>query len=92
MTPQEFLASELGATQAELGTAILNRTRWDKLREDRQLLLFLQERAERADFRGLRAELQGIADGQLKIPSLPGPRARASDCLLRWAEALNGWE
>ena len=89
MTAEEFLEAELSKTQAELGTVILNRGRWDKLRENRQMLVFLHERSAGLDFKGLRSELRSIADGQLKVPSVPGPRTQATDCLRRWAKVLD---
>jgi len=88
MTPQEFIAGQLHATQAELSTAILNRGRWDRLREDRQLLLFLQEQVDGAPARDLRVELQQIADGSVRVPALTSSRAKAADCLRRWATDL----
>ncbi|MEA2642832.1 MAG: hypothetical protein QOF51_4226 [Chloroflexota bacterium] len=93
MTPHEFLAGQLQDTQVELGTAILNRGRWEKLREHRQMLLFLQEQAAQTatmDFHGLRSELKDIAGGHVKPPNMPGPRTTAADLLQRWATVLEG--
>jgi len=88
MTTDEFLTEKLGATRAELGTAILNRGRWDKLREDCRMLVFLQERSAAADFQGVRQELQRIAEGQFRVPDIGGPRRKAEDCLRLWANDL----
>jgi hypothetical protein len=50
MTTDEFLSAELAQTQDELNGAILNRSRWDALCEDRRMLLFLQRRTAAPDF------------------------------------------
>ena len=89
MTTEEFLRAELTRTQAELSEAILNRTRWDSLREDRQMLLFLQRRSSAPDFRGVKAELQLIAEGQTRVQELSGPRRKAQDCMRGWAKKLD---
>lgn len=89
MTGGEFLAEELSKTQAALGTAILNRRRWDILREDHRMLGFLQERANAVDFQGVKVELQRIAEGRFTIPGIDGPRRKAEDCLRRWAGDLD---
>ena len=79
---------KLAASRAELGTSILNRSRWDKVREDCRMLVFLQGRAAAADFEGVRQELQRIAVGSLKVPDISGPRRKAEDCLRLWANDL----
>ena len=89
MTTEEFLRAELTRTQAELSRAILNRGLWDSLREDRQMLLFLERRSSAADFHGVKAELQLIADGQSKVIELSGPRRKALDCMRDWAKKLD---
>ena len=89
MTTEEFLSTELTKTQAELGAVILNRSRWDALCEDRRMLLFLQRRAGSADFAGLAAELQLIADGRTRVPDIDGPRRKAEDCLRDWTQQLD---
>jgi hypothetical protein len=88
MTTDEFLAEKLGATRAELDTAILNRGRWEKLREDCRMLVFLQARSAAVDFQGVRQELQRVAEGQRKVPDVSGPRRKAEDCLRLWATDL----
>lgn len=88
MTTEEFLSAEIFKTQAELDRAILNRSRWDALQDDRRMLLFLQQRAGAADFRGVREELTLIAEGQTRIPEISGPRRKAQDCLRNWTSAL----
>jgi hypothetical protein len=88
MTTEEFLSTEMAKTQAELDTAILNRSRWDALCEDRRMLLFLQRRAGAADFRSVRDELTLIAEGQTRVPEISGPRRKAQDCLRGWTSAL----
>jgi hypothetical protein len=85
---EEFLAAKLHATEAEMGTAILNRTRWDKLRDDRRLLVFLQWRIQAADFESVRSELGRISEGYLRVPELNSPRRKAMDCLSLWASDL----
>jgi hypothetical protein len=85
---EEFLAAKLRATEAEMATAILNRGRWDRLRDDRRLLMFLQWRTQAADFEGVRAELDRISDGRLRVPELNSPRRKAMDCLALWAPDL----
>ena len=85
---REFLSAKLGATQAEMGTAILNRARWDKLREESRLLTFLNRRAAELDFQGVREELNRIAEGWVRVPELTSPRTQAADCLRVWATAL----
>jgi hypothetical protein len=88
LTTEEFLSAEITKTQAALDRAILNRTRWDALCEDRRLLLFLQRRAGAADFHGVREELTLIAEGQTRVPEISGPRRKAQDCLQGWTSAL----
>jgi hypothetical protein len=88
MTTEEFLSTEMASTQAELGTAILNRTRWEALCEDRRMLLFLQGRAGAADFEGVAAELQLIADGRTRVPDIGGPRRKAEGYLRDWTKKL----
>ena len=88
MTTEEFLSDELARTQAELSIAILNRSRWDALCEDRRMLQFLQRRASAADFEGVEAELRLIADGRIKVPEIGGPRRKAEDCLRDWTKRL----
>ena len=85
---EEFLAAKLRVTEAELGTAILNRARWDKLRDDRRLLVFLQGRTQAPDFQGLRDDLGRISEGYLRVPELNSPRRKATDCLSLWAADL----
>src|SRR5437867_1356395 len=85
---QDFLAEKLGAIRAEMGRAILNRGRWDNLRDDSRMLVFLQGRAGAPDFQGVREELNRIADGRLRVPELSGPRRKATDCLRGWATEL----
>jgi hypothetical protein len=89
MTTDEFLAEKLGTTRAELNRAILNRGRWDQLREDCRMLTFLQERSAAADFQGVRHELQRIAQGQFTVPDVGGPRRKAADCLRLWEHDLD---
>ena len=88
MTTQEFLSTEIARTQAELGTAILNRGRWNALCDDRRMLLFLQRRAGSADFEGVAAELRLIAEGRTRVPEIDGPRRKAEDCLRDWTKQL----
>src|SRR5439155_27267781 len=88
MTTEEFLSSEIAKTQAELGVAILNRGRWDALREDRRMLLFLQRRAGSADIESVAAELRLIADGPTRGPDIDGPRRKAAACLSDWKKKL----
>ncbi len=88
MTAEEFLSAELATTQAELNTAILNRNRWDSLREDRRMLQFLQRRAAAPDFQGVEAELRAIAEGRTRVPEIDGPRRKAEDCLRAWEKGL----
>jgi hypothetical protein len=85
---REFLATKLGVTQTEMGTAILNRSRWDKLREESRLLVFLNRRADAPDFQGVREELNRIAEGRMRVPELSTPRTQATDCLRLWQTAL----
>jgi hypothetical protein len=88
MTTEEFLSAEIVKTQAELDRAILNRSRWDALCDDRRMLLFLQRRAGTGDFRGVREELTLIAEGRTRILEIRGPRRKALDCLRDWTSAL----
>lgn len=88
MTTEEFLSAELARTEVELNGAILNRGRWDVLREDRRMLLFLQHRAAGPDFQGIEAELHLIAEGRIKVPEIGGPRRKAEDCLRDWTTKL----
>jgi len=88
MTAEEFLGARLKARQAEMNSVILNRVRWDKVRDECRMLTFLQERAGAADFRGLREELTRINDGAIRVPGVDGPRGKATDCLRLWAEDL----
>src|SRR6266571_3558528 len=92
MTPEEFLSTEIAKTQAELSTAILNRSRWDALCEDRRMLLFLQRRAGAPDFQGVQTELELIAQGRTRVPEISGPRRKAEDCLRDWTGALHDLE
>ncbi len=85
---REFLAAKLGVAQAEMATAILNRSRWEKLREESRLLTFLNLRADAPDFQGVREELNRIADGRMRVPELSVPRTQAADRLRLWATAL----
>jgi hypothetical protein len=79
-------------TQAALGTAILNRQRWDALCEDRRMLTFLLRRAGADDFEGVRVELERIAQGQVWVPDIRSPRKKAETCLRSWAQDLDGLE
>ena len=88
MTTEEFLSTEIARTQAALDVAILNRSRWDALCEDRRMLLFLQRRLAAPDFQGVEAELRLIAEGRTKVPDVGGPRRKAADCLRDWTEKL----
>lgn len=88
MTTEEFLSGAIARTQGELDQAILNRSRWDALCEDRRMLLFLQRRAGAADFNSVREELTLIAEGQTRVPEISGPRQKAQDCLRGWASTL----
>jgi len=88
MTTEEFLSAEMARTQAELNVAILNRSRWDALCEDRRMLLFLQLRAGAPDFQGVEAELRLIAEGRMRVPEIGGPRRKAQDCLRDWTIKL----
>ena len=90
MTPEEFLTAKLSAAREEMGDAILNRGRWEKLRDDCRMLVFLQERTEAVDFQGVRGELQRIAEGRIGVPDISGPRRKAEDCLQHWAKELEG--
>jgi hypothetical protein len=85
---REFLAAKLGVAQAEMATVILNRSRWEKLREESRLLTFLNLRADAPDFQGVREELKRIVDGRLRVPELSAPRTQATDCLRLWATVL----
>ena len=89
MTTDEFLAVRLAASRAELGTSILNRNRWDKIRDDCRMLELLQGRAAAVDFQGVRQELRRIADGNLSVPAISGPRRKAEDCLRLWTNDLD---
>jgi hypothetical protein len=89
MTPLEFVNAELGTTEAELGTAILNRSRWDALRENRQMLLHLQACLTSTASGNLRAELQRIVEGSVRVPTISGSRTKAADFLRRWASTLD---
>jgi hypothetical protein len=89
MTTEEFLSAELARTQVQLDTAILNRSRWDALCEDRRMLLFLQRRAVAPDFQGVAAELRLIAEGRIRVPEIGGPRRKAEDCLRDWTNKLS---
>jgi hypothetical protein len=84
----DWLSEHAQQTRAELGTAILNRRRWDSLREELRLCEFLQERSAAADFAGLPAELQRIVEGSVRVPSLGNPRRTATDFLQRWSSAF----
>jgi hypothetical protein len=88
MTAEEFLSAEMARTQVELDGAILNRSRWDALCEDRRMLLFLQRRAAAPDFQGVEAELHLIAEGRTRVPEIGGPRRKAEDCLRTWTKKL----
>jgi hypothetical protein len=88
LTTDEFLTVKLAASRAELDTSILNRNRWDKVRDDCRMLVFLQGRAAAVDFQSVRQELQHIAEGSLKVPDITGPRRKAEDCLRLWANDL----
>lgn len=88
MTTDEFLSAELAHTQAELSSPILNRNRWDSLREDRRMLLFLQNRTAAPDFVGVEAELRLIAEGRIRIPEMDAPRQKAESCLHNWMTTL----
>jgi hypothetical protein len=85
---REFLATTLGVIQAEMDKAILNRSRWDKLREESRLLTFLTGRAVAPDFQGVREELTRIAEGRVRVPELGSPRTQAANSLRLWATAL----
>jgi len=71
-----------------MGQAILNRSRWDKLREESRLLTFLNRRAAAPDFQGVREELTRIAEGRTRVPELSSPRTQATDSLRLWATTL----
>jgi hypothetical protein len=88
MTTDEFLSAELAHTQAELSGPILNRGRWDSLREDRRMLQFLQGRTAAPDFAGVEAELRLIAEGRIRVPEIDGPRGKAESCLRSWRTTL----
>jgi len=88
----EFIAAKLSATRAEMGTAILNRGRWDKLREDCRILEFLKLRSEAPDFQGVREELNRVTEGRLRVPDISGPRGKAAECLKRWDVDLKALE
>jgi len=88
MTTDEFLSAELAQTQDELNGAILNRSRWDALCEDRRMLLFLQRRTAAPDFEGVEAELRLIAEGRIRVPEIEGPRRKAENCLRDWMKKL----
>jgi hypothetical protein len=88
LTTDQFLAVKLAESRAELDTSMLNRNRWDKIREDCRILVFLQGRAAAVDFQGVRQELHRIADGSLRVPDISGPRRKAEDCLRLWANDL----
>ena len=90
MTTTEFLATKLGEVDAQLRGAILNRRRWTALCEDRQVLRFLDGRQQAPDFSSISQELARIAEGQLRVPGLSGPRRKAADCLHNWADLLAG--
>jgi len=83
-----FIAEKLTATRGEMGGVILNRMRWEKLRDDCRMLAFLQERAAAGDFQGIREELNRIAEGRLRVAEVSGPRRKATDCLQLWATDL----
>jgi len=87
-----FLAAKLASGQAELSGVVLNRTRWDSLRDDCRLLVFLQERVGAPDFDGIRVELARIAEGRIRVPALTSPRRKATDCLRLWDQELRGLE
>jgi hypothetical protein len=89
VTPQEFIAAELLETQDALSRAILNRRKWDLLREDQRVLEFLQARAGALDFRGVRVELECMARGEFSVPGIAGSRSKAQECLRRWAANLD---
>lgn len=85
---REFLATKLGVARAEMAMAILNRSRWEKLREESRLLSFLDGRANAPDFQGVRDELGRIADGRVRVPELSVPRTQAAHCLRLWETDL----
>ncbi len=89
---EQFLTEKLRATEAEMGTAILNRTKWDKLRDDRRMLVYLQSRANAADFQGVREELNRISEGRIRVPDLGSPRTKAANCLALWTSDLQALE
>jgi hypothetical protein len=89
MQAAEWLTEQAQQTRTELGTAILNRRHWDRLREELRLYEFLQERATAVDFVGLRGELQRIVEGSVRVPSLGNPRRTAADNLQRWSQDLD---
>jgi len=88
VTTEEFLGAKLRLTQAEMNSAILNRTRWEKLRDDCRLLTFLQQRSGAADFGSVQSDLTRISEGGLRVPDVDGPRRKAADCLKLWAADL----
>jgi hypothetical protein len=85
---REFLARKLEAAKAELATVILNRSRWDKVRDETRLLTHLNARAATLDFQGIREELNRIAEGRMRVPELSAPRTQASNYLQLWEPAL----
>ena len=88
MTAEEFLGAKLRTAREEMGTAILNRGKWEKLRDDCRMLTFLQSRSGEGDFAGVRRELQRIAEGGSRVPDVEGPRRKAEDCLKHWSQDL----
>ena len=90
MTGEEFISEKLRETVAALDVGVLNKGKWDALREDRRMLVFLQQRAAAPDFEGVRSELQRVVDGHVRVPDISGPRARAADCLHNWRIELEG--
>jgi hypothetical protein len=89
MTTLEFLAAKLDEVERELSGAILNRSRWTALCEDRKLLVFLEARSHAPDFSGMAWELERIAAGQATVPGIDGPRRKASNFLRVWAAQIH---
>jgi len=88
MTTQEFLTAHLNQVEQELSGAILNRTRWLGLCDDRKLLVFLEARYRAPDFFGMEQELGRIAAGHATVPGIEGPRRKATDFLKAWAAQI----
>jgi hypothetical protein len=89
MSTPEFLAAKAGEVEQKLQGAVLNRSRWSALYEDRKLLVFLDERSRAPDFSGLELELQRIATGHVRVPGIDGPRRKAADYLRVWAAQIH---